>query len=237
MKSKKKMTQSSEEKKRQRLSPDESRSRILSASLKIINKKGWGGLSIPTVAQACQTSPANVLYHFKSREGLLSGLLEKITLNNHAMVAKRLKPEMDALEKLFWHFQTNLEWARKYPEEAHVLIQIYSEASHNRAFTSVFIQMLERAQYRIYEHLVAGQLQGLFSQSVHCKTLAKYLHNTLVGAFINVAGSHLQKEIRYPEAELMNFLKTVTAWRPRPPTVPLEVAARHSSEVDRKRES
>jgi AcrR family transcriptional regulator len=217
MDSKKKNKVAVQSKKRQRLSPDKSRQLILEASLEIINKNGWSGLSIPNVAKACQTSPANVLYHFKNREGLLGGLLEKITLNNHALVSKKIKPEMDALEKLYWHFQTNLEWAREFPEEAQILIQIYGEASHNAEFSEVFRRMLERAQLRIYEHLVAGQLQGIFAQDIQSRVLAKYLHNTLVGAFIAVAGSQITHIVRYPETELMDYLKTVTQWRPRSP--------------------
>jgi AcrR family transcriptional regulator len=165
------------------------------------------------LAKRCKMSPANVLYHFKNRNVLLRTLLEHITENNWRIVAEGIKPENDAYQNLLNHFEMNLAWAKRCPEEAHIILQIYSEASHDKEFADTFALMLERAQDRIHRYLLAGQRESLFHFEMPSKDLARFLHNVLVGSFINTMGLRLKRKGLGQGKELDRLLRTLVKYR------------------------
>jgi AcrR family transcriptional regulator len=201
------------EKKRVRLGKEESRELILNESLKVMTKQGWAGLSFQLIAKRCGMSPSNVVYHFQNRESLLMGLLQYISDSNWKMVAEGVKPEFDAYERLLNHFQKNLEWAQVYPERAQVVLQIYNDAQHDREFSKVFQVMIERAQERIREHLLGGKREDLFHFTQSAESLARFLHNLLVGSYIYVAGTRLTSPQQYKDQEWTQILRPLLKMR------------------------
>jgi AcrR family transcriptional regulator len=176
-------------KKRVRRNVNEARDLILEEALKIVAIEGWSGLSFQKIAKNCKISTSNIVYHFESRNSMLIALLERIALNNHSIVAAGVKIDDNAFQRLINHFNKNLEWGKSFPEEAQILIQIYLESSHDPEFSPAFLAMIERAQNRIREHILAGIREGLFKTAIDPVILSRLLHNMLVGAFIYVMGT------------------------------------------------
>ena len=194
-------------KKRVRQNKDVAREMILKESLKMMTKLGWAGLSCQLIGKRCGMSPSNIVYHFQNRESLLMGLLQYISESNWKMVAEGQRPEFNSYERLLNHFQKNLEWARLYPERAQVVMQIYNDAQHDSEFANVFRVMIERAQERIREHLLSGKREDLFHFSASSESMARFLHNMLVGSYIYVAGTRLTAPQEYKDAEWGQVLK------------------------------
>lgn len=165
------------------------------------------------VADHCHTSQSNVLYHFKTKEILLKALLEKISQNNFDLVSKAMKPEFDAFKRICVHFEKNLEWAIKFPEEAQVIIFVYSEATHLKEFSLIFKEILDRAQGRILEYLLAGVREKIFHASIPPVILAKILHNVLVGKFINLVSGREAGIKNYHEREWKEVISSLTGYK------------------------
>ncbi len=202
-------------KKRMRRSQAESKSLILSTALNLIQTDGWAGLSIEKVSQKAGMSPSNVIYHFENRRALLLALLEVISQHNWQIVREGESSKMDSYERLLNHFQKNLKWSRKFPEEAHVILQIYSEASHDPDFSHTFKVMIDRAQGRIAECLHSGLREKLFHFEQDPRLMAKMLHNLLVGAFIYTVGDPDSKTSRYPDSEWHDVFSSVLKMKAR----------------------
>jgi AcrR family transcriptional regulator len=202
-------------KKRTRLNKETSREMIIKETLNLISKIGWEGLSFPTIAKHCKMSPSNIIYHFESRETLLVALLGHISVNNFRVVADSMKPEFDSFQRILIHFQKNLEWGRLFPQEAQVVLQIYAQAPYDKRFSEIFDTMIEKAQARICEHLLSGQREGLFHFELEPMKMAKFLHNILVGSFINVMGGRLGIKFEYPDAEWEAVLKRLLGYQKR----------------------
>lgn len=200
---------------RVRRSKDESRENILKESLKLIGQHGWTAVSFQMIAKRCRMSPANIVYHFATRESLLLALLNRISENNWAIVAAGLKPEMNAFERLLVHFQKNVEWARRFPEEAQIIVQIYANAGSQQEFADVFRVMIERAEARIEEYLFAGQREGLFHFSEEPDLMARFAHDLLVGAFIKTFGSILTKPVAYRADDWQEILGKMLVYKRR----------------------
>lgn len=196
-------------KKRIRRPVEQAKDHILDEALKIIAKEGWSGLSFQMVAKRCKVSTSNIVYHFESRDVMLKTLLERITQNNYSIVSESINIEDNAFQRLLNHFNKNLEWSKRFPEEAQIVIQVYLEASHDNEFSPLFTSMIQRAQDRIREHIMAGIREGIFKPSLESVVLARLLHNLLIGAFIYIMGTRLTGVIETKEQDWKIVLKTL----------------------------
>jgi AcrR family transcriptional regulator len=171
------------------------------------------GLSFQMIAKKCKISTSNIVYHFESRDLLLKALLEKISANNYSIVSKSVKLEDNAYQRILNHFHKNLEWSKQFPEEAQIVIQIYLEASYNKDFSPLFMGMIQRAQDRIREHVLAGIREGIFKPSLHPIVLARLLHNMLIGAFIYIMGTRLTGIIETSSQDWEDTLKKLLGYQ------------------------
>lgn len=200
-------------KKRVRRSEAESKDRIIDEVLKVVAKEGWSGLSFQKIAKRCKISTSNVVYHFESRDSLLVALLDRISANNFAIVAEDSSIEDNAYKKILNHFQKNIEWGKRHPEEAQIVIQIYLEAAHNPKFSPTFVMMIDRAQERIREHVLAGTREGLFKPILDSKVVARVIHNALIGAFIYVMGTRINGVVETSPKDWEVVLKSILGYK------------------------
>lgn len=201
------------DKKRIRRSANQAKDRILEETLRVVAREGWYGLSFQMIAKKCKISTSNIVYHFESRDLLLKALLEKISANNYSIVSKSVKLEDNAYQRILNHFHKNLEWSKQFPEEAQIVIQIYLEASYNKDFSPLFMGMIQRAQDRIREHVLAGIREGIFKPSLDPIVLARLLHNMLIGAFIYIMGTRLTGIIETSSQDWEDTLKKLLGYQ------------------------
>lgn len=201
------------DKKRIRRSAGQAKDRILEETLRAVAREGWYGLSFQMIAKKCKISTSNIVYHFESRDLLLKALLEKISANNYSIVSKSVKLEDNAYQRILNHFHKNLEWSKQFPEEAQIVIQIYLEASYNKDFSPLFMGMIQRAQDRIREHVLAGIREGIFKPSLDPIVLARLLHNLLIGAFIYIMGTRLTGIIETSSQDWEDTLKRLLGYQ------------------------
>jgi AcrR family transcriptional regulator len=80
--------------------PEERRRRILAAAVEVLKEKGYAGARIADVAAAAGTSPALVVYHFKSLDGALAEAVGSVEDDFYDDLARQLPPHATALERL-----------------------------------------------------------------------------------------------------------------------------------------
>lgn len=183
---------------------------LLQKAIKLITTKGMDKLSIREVARSCKTSSATVFYHFQSKEVLIREIINKVVFSNHSTVSHLATIEDDAYQKLHKHFLGNLVWAHKNPDEAQILLLLYYLGSVHKEFAETYQGLLSNARERIKAHLLAGQREHIFLFKNSPDELAMIIHNTLVGAFVNMAAS--QNETEIDEFYWEHFLKQVTLY-------------------------
>ena len=73
---------------------------IIKESTKIIHTKGIQGLTIKNISAAIEVTEAAIYRHFKSKEEILSTILDDFRLNLNDKVQSILKSDFSALVKL-----------------------------------------------------------------------------------------------------------------------------------------
>lgn len=167
-----------------RRNEEDSKRQLIDATLDLVSKHGWENFSMRKLAAKCGMSPSNIVYHFESNEALMIALLNKISLNNFAIVEKGRTDEMGTLELLMNHFRGNLEWVDKNPSEAHIVLLIYSRAPFDKDFAKVFELMVNRAQERLAAILTIGVNKKELRIDLDVADLAETIHQLLLGASI-----------------------------------------------------
>jgi AcrR family transcriptional regulator len=80
--------------------PEERRRRILAAAVEVLKEKGFAGARIADVAAAAGTSPALVVYHFKTLDAALAEAVGTVEDDFYDDLARLLPPRASALDRL-----------------------------------------------------------------------------------------------------------------------------------------
>ena len=173
------------QKKRVRLTAEESKDRIVTAAIELIATKGFLETSFQMIADKCGISQSAVMHHFKNKEELVEGVLKQLLQHNHSLVAASIRQEDDARTRLIKHFSGNLTWAIRYEHEAQMLLLLYYFASYHPHFAGIYSEILKNARLRIREHILAGVRERLFPANLNADETAEQMHDALLGSFVN----------------------------------------------------
>ncbi len=80
--------------------PEERRRRILAAAVEVLKDKGFAGARIADIAAMAGTSPALVVYHFKTLDGALAEALGSVEDDFYDDLSHALPPKASAVERL-----------------------------------------------------------------------------------------------------------------------------------------
>jgi len=80
--------------------PEERRRRILAAAVDVLIERGFSGTRVADIAKAAGTSPALIVYHFGTLDGLLVEAITSIEDSFYSDFAAQLPPDAGAPERL-----------------------------------------------------------------------------------------------------------------------------------------
>ena len=80
--------------------PEERRRRILAAAVEVLKDKGFAGARIADVAAVAGTSPALVVYHFRTLDGALAEALGSVEDDFYTDLEHAVPPRATAVERL-----------------------------------------------------------------------------------------------------------------------------------------
>jgi AcrR family transcriptional regulator len=110
---------------------------LQTAALGYLLENGLGQLSLRPLAAALGTSPRILMFHFKSKEGLLQGVLEELHLHlvaSFATIAADGSTKAEVPMKRFWQWaahKKNLPYLRLLYELQIISVQNPAEYAHH----------------------------------------------------------------------------------------------------------
>ncbi len=97
---------------------------IIGAAVKVINRDGFAGASIMTIAKEAGVSKGTVMYHFTSKEALIATIVGTA----YAEGAAYMKPRIDAAhtmtDKLEAYITSNIEYLADHAEQIAAVHQV-----------------------------------------------------------------------------------------------------------------
>lgn len=164
--------------------------RILKTAIKLFSIHGFEATTFQLIAEKSKVSSTTPLYYFKTKEALIESAINLILIHNSLLLNEIMKPEDNAIVRIKKHFQLNLEWARRYRDEAQVILLVYYLASFNVYWAKIYNQILKGARLKIFEYLLAGKREQLFYFDISTELLAEILHDALLGGLVNSISTH-----------------------------------------------
>jgi AcrR family transcriptional regulator len=171
---------------------------ILDSACRLMAAQGFFGVSFQSIADDLGLSQSTIMHYFPNKLALVRATIESIVLKNHAAVSALIGIDDSGLERLRKHFIGNLQWAQSEPTEASTILLLYYMGSVNEDFGKLYSFILEKAQIRIKEYLLAAVREGEISPEVDLQTASEILHETLLASLLNVLASH-QRRFKLPE--------------------------------------
>ena len=120
---------------------------ILEAALDVFSLRGFRGSTIDQIAEVAGMSKPNLLYYFRTKEGMHRALIDRV-LENWLEPLKAFDPEGDPEEEVRSYIRRKLEMARDFPRES-------------RLFAN---EILQGAPH--IEDMLKGQLKDLVDEKV-----------------------------------------------------------------------
>lgn len=155
---------------------------IIEGAIQQFSKDGYFDVSIQKIADSIGIKQTALLYHFQSKELLIKACLEFILENNSSIVQKNTSLSKSKKEKLLSHFESNLEWAEKYPDEARLILLLYYYSSFHPQFKNYYSLILKAARDKICKIISEGT-KGKSKAELQMK--AEILHDSLLAGILN----------------------------------------------------
>ena len=165
------------------------RDRILHSAIRIFARSGFAKGSFADISKGCKLSQAAVFHHFSDKNDLFKACLEKIVLQNLELVSAKMDARDGARTRVEKHFEGNLLWGIRYPEQAQLLLLVYYMACFDRDFEVIYSSLLAGARSRMESYLFAAEREKSLRSGVQIPAAAILLHDCLVGSFVNTLAS------------------------------------------------
>ena len=109
---------------------EEKEERILEAALDVFSLRGFRGSTIDQIAEVAGMSKPNLLYYFRTKEGMHRALIDRV-LENWLEPLKAFDAEGDPEQEIRSYIRRKLEMARDFPRESRLFAnEILQGAPH-----------------------------------------------------------------------------------------------------------
>jgi AcrR family transcriptional regulator len=168
------------------VTPKDKKTAILQAAMTCISKYGIENTKTQVIAKELGVAQSGLFYHFRNNDELFDSLIPQIVTVNHGIVEKlrQTKKPKDNLSALRLYAMGNLYWAHKHPEQVAVLLYSVMRTSYSTFMRKTMTQVQNTGENTIYGILTAGVAEKEFSVDGDLREMAKFIHNTLIGATI-----------------------------------------------------
>ncbi|MFZ4715249.1 MAG: TetR/AcrR family transcriptional regulator [Bacteriovoracaceae bacterium] len=161
--------------------------RIVSEAIGLMANHGFVDTTFQMIADKIELTQASIFKHYPTKKELFRGILSYILQTNHQLVSGRLNSSMNAKERLFAHCEGNIAWAKKYPEQAQMILLLYYYGTHDEELRATYCEILSIGQSRIDEYLQAGLREKLIKvKSQELELYVGIFHELLMGMIINI---------------------------------------------------
>jgi AcrR family transcriptional regulator len=128
-----------------------SREKIMITAINCFSDKGFENTSAQDIANLCGVSQTTIFYHFKNKKVLFSEILKYVISNNRAIFEKETNQDEDPFDKLKLLLRSNVEWCFNYPEQASILLNLYTFAIADEEAKVLATKTIARGRDLVFE--------------------------------------------------------------------------------------
>lgn len=104
----------------------DTKQKILKTALQLFTSQGLSQTSVQQIADNCEIAQTTVLYHYKSKQGLLFHLIDEAIAHNREYYQRTRTEQPDPVEGLIEFLKSNITWCYQNRSEAHVLLMLFN---------------------------------------------------------------------------------------------------------------
>ena len=163
---------------------------------------GWNQVNFNQLSKTCGLSQPAFYKYFKDKTDLLYHCLLNAASEGRSFIDSKVKDRDFAKEKLKKYLKGNLQWARKYPEQAHIIISMYYFSHNHKKIQETFSLITATGLERIQTILIFGNREGAWKiQDIDLH--ANMIHNLLVGEILKGFNS---KKFKQSEDKFLSYI-------------------------------
>lgn len=182
---------------------------IVDQATELFGESGYFGTSIQKVATGLGLTQSAVFHHFKTKKDLFEGCVMNAVMTNHGKVTALTSMEDDAKTRLQKHFSGNLDWCFSHPNQAKLISLLFYLATYDEKMRAILSRVMGTGETRVYELLLAGSREGIFTLPIQAELLAKAIHDELFGHLLKCVSFASEKGLS--KGELLKKLEITLA--------------------------
>lgn len=146
---------------------------IVDAAVKVINTQGYAAASVMTIAKEAGVSKGTILYHFASKEELISAVVTTAYANGAAYMKPRIDAAVTMADKLDAYITSNIEYLAQHAQQI--------AAVHQVMLNTPFVDYSDDAVSRLERLFLKGQVDDEFC-TFDAQVMAISVRNVIDGS-------------------------------------------------------
>lgn len=147
---------------------------LVITAISLINEKGLQGLSTREVAKREGVSEATIFKHFKSKNELVSAVLEHSSQYDHALLEAALTKNLTPKEKILHLIDSYITYCENYPEITAILLA-YNGLLYEEELKDKVMEIICRRSNVIQSLIHSSIAMGELNPSVHSESLTNII--------------------------------------------------------------
>ena len=156
----------------------------MKAAFNAVSELGYDNVTLQDIADNACVSKGVVHYYFKSKQNILSELLESITSQIYSYELEAIDKHLTAAEKLRAYLNAVFVSPQKNKKFYSVYLDFLAQANRNVEYKRINLNFYENC-WRIGQEIIElGKREGVFSQEIDSLTYAKMMRAIIDGSLI-----------------------------------------------------
>jgi AcrR family transcriptional regulator len=176
--------------------------KIVKSAISLISQVGVEKTTFAGIAEMAEIKAPGILNYFKNKDEILQGCLEYVLKSNQIYLARELTIQDSAMKDLNSYAMANIKWAVDNPEQAQIIIDLYSRSLFDKHFREINQRIVQSAREKIKTILIYARRENpesFFESEI--EFLTRLIHDFITGAILTTI---LNKE-RKKSSELKAF--------------------------------
>lgn len=157
---------------------------LIKAAFDLIAQEGFEGLRTRGIAERVGINVATLHYYFPTKESLIAGVAEYMSVLFKAVQADPVEPSgVKALDELRQVFANSRHYRRQCPDLLIVMQELMLRARRDEIVQSIMSRLLSEWRERLCSLILEGQQSGVFADTMPAEQLAGMVQALLSGTF------------------------------------------------------
>lgn len=128
---------------------------IIKASIDCLATVGLENTTYEAIAKKIGTRRAHIAYHFNNKTDIFNSAIKYILATYQQISIEHINTAKNPKQMIHKYVEAAFEWARKFPNQASVLLLFNYLCSHNKEYLKLNDQVKKKGQKRIHYMLQA----------------------------------------------------------------------------------